>query len=59
MDGHQNTIIYRTANRQASVALYAKMGSWYTEKSIANRIKKSELPRSKCFHNGIILIVIC
>jgi hypothetical protein len=21
--------------------------------------KKSELPRFKCFHNGIILIVIC
>jgi hypothetical protein len=21
--------------------------------------KKSELPRLKCFHNGIILIVIC
>jgi hypothetical protein len=22
-------------------------------------IKKGELPRLKCFHNGIILIVIC
>lgn len=24
-----------------------------------NNIKKGEFPRLKCFHNGIILIVIC
>ena len=35
----------------------AGIGRAMTNRS--NFIKKGELPRLKCFHNGIILIVIC
>ena len=31
----------------------------YLRKAKRDIIKKGELPRLKCFHNGIILIVIC